>query len=173
MPGVMIETMKMGLEKVFATNSVLATIPVLVPTVVDPKGDGIFKLKGSSGSAGPSAPNVAVCFYGTTTNNQTFLAKISGWSCIGNLWVPVPLLALSGILGTAVGNDGNADVAEANLFADTLTVATQFSPAPFVVNPVDNSVAWAFLDLLGCDRMQIQFSTNGSSVSLNALARSL
>ena len=164
-----ISTLSMPLTKVFrgAECTTDGAIVQLVPTITEPTGDGIVDLRA------PYAFNyLRMCVYGTNTATQTFLARITGWHYLGNLWVPMPLITMTGALGAAPGI-ALTNVGATQLFAKTLAIGTAWSSKYTLISATNIATltAWALVDMLGASKAQIQLSINGSSVTLNALAQ--
>ena len=145
----------------YSTLVTSSTITAPSATATAPTGEGIYDTPINS---------VKLAFYGTDTADQTFTARVTGWSRVGDVWIPVPLLALSGILGTMTGVAGQTLTAS-HLLGDTLTVSTAFTTAYEIINPTANQVAIAKVDVAGCERVQVQVA-KGTAVSVGVLAAS-
>lgn len=126
-------------------------------------------------------------FYGVGTNNQTFSARVIGWSPLVSsglvsvtpdtqIWIPVPLIEVQVTLSsTPIGLAGKAIVAT-ELFADTITITGTTANAGVnvnVVSPANDTIAHLFLDLEGFMAYEVSFTTGASATSCNALVRHL
>lgn len=150
-------------------SSVVTTGSIAAPVAManEPTGNGIFSMAQGSGS--PVALNsAAVAFFGGNSADGTFTARLTGWRRIGDLWIPVPLLALAGTLGAMTGVAGQS-VSVSQLFADTLTVSTAFTNAYEIINPASDQVALVKVDLFGCEKLQVQVA-KGTCDNVGALA---
>lgn len=148
--------------KLFATDVLASSITAPLPTVTDPAV--------SSGFLDTTAGNIAaIVFYGTRTSsdNETFTARITGWRNIALLWIPVPLLALAITQGTSVGVAAT-DVVATEYFADTITASTSFTSAMEIISPADNTIAMVKVDPVGCRYVQVQLA-KGTNATCNAL----
>lgn len=159
-----IATYPCAFTKLFSSDVTAASITAPSATATEPSGDGVFAMNTS-----PVPFNsAAIAFIGGTAADGTFTARITGWRKISNLWVPVPLLALSGILGAMTGVAGK-DVTDSQLFADTLTASSAFTLAYEIINPTADQVAMVKVDAFGCQKIQVQLA-KGTCTSVNALA---
>lgn len=154
-------------RKLFSSNVSGAAISALVPTVTEPEGDGVLGPLRGEFEAGNAA---AIVFYGTRTaaDDETFSARVTGWRKLGDLWVPVPLLALSLTQGTSTGVAGQ-DVGAGEYFADTITASTAFTSASEIISPGSNGIGCVKVDFFGCRKVQVQLAT-GTNATCNALA---
>lgn len=154
-------------DKFHALHSAVVTASSITPpsaTTTEPTGDGIFQM-----ATLPQPTNsAAIAFYGGDAADGTFTARITGWRQLGGLWIPVPLLTLSGILGAMTGVSG-AGVTNLQAFADTLTIGTAFTSAYEIINPTGDQVAVVKVDAFGCDRIQAQVA-KGTCAGIAALA---
>lgn len=176
MSDTLVKTLAGRCRRVYSTDSVVtgstitAPAPVLAKGTTPPLSDGCIEMAGMDG---PSTSNgLKLFFYGTDTADQTFIARAFGWELAGVtelMWVPFPLFAWSGILGSRAGLTGGI-VGSSYLFADTLTIALgNAGVGGEVVSPADNSIAHAIFDTKGARYVSISLARNASSVSLNAL----
>jgi hypothetical protein len=154
--------------KLFAANQTGAAIAAPPPTTTAPTGDGMFSSAPDVSYGEERLNSCGLVFYGAGADNSTFTARVTGWRKVGALWVPVPLLALSGVFGSAVGVAA-ADVLDTERFADTLTASTGYTSAYELISPADNTVACAKVDFFGCQFVQVQVA-RGTATSVNVLA---
>jgi hypothetical protein len=185
------------LQKAFNVNSTATAFATLIPTVTEPVSvrsgevaSGIFDLV--PGGRGLVQDTVLVGFFGAGADNATFDARLWGWDRIGSdpattLWVPRILASFTCTLSTMVGIAG-AKIINTDRFADTLVV-NAVAPQPFfpgvnatpaaefggsikVFSPANNFMAWAEVPLMGCEKLQFDFDSTGSTDS-NAVFRLL
>lgn len=147
-------------------SSVVTASSITAPsaTTTEPTGDGIYRMNVSS----RPTSSVAISFFGGNTADGTFTVRLTGWRKVGSLWIPVPLLTLSGILGAMTGVAG-AGVTNSQLFADTLAISTAFTSAYEIISPTSDQVALVKVDLFGCEKLQVQLA-KGTCDSVGALA---
>lgn len=153
-----IATPKDRFSVLFSTLVTASSITAPAATSTEPTGDGVITAPVNS---------AAIAFYGTNAEDETFTARITGWRRAGELWIPVPLLALSGILGAMTGASGQA-VTDSHLFADTLSISTAFTSVYEIISPTSDQVAIAKVDLFGCEKLQVQVA-KGTCDSVGAL----
>ena len=149
-----IKTWPAAFESLFAAVVTAASITPPSPTITEPTGNGVFAMDQSVGFN-----SAAFAFFGGNSNNGTFTARITGWRKLGDLWIPVPLLALAGTLGAMTGVAGQA-VTNSQLFADTLTASTAFTTAYEIINPTADQIALVKVDAFGCRKLQVQLAKN-------------
>lgn len=150
-----ISTWPARFQSLFTAVITAGTITAPNATTTEPTGDGILTMNNNPGAFNAAA----FVFFGGTAALGTFTARITGWRRIGNLWIPVPLLALAGTLGTMTGANGEV-VTASQLFADTLTASTVFTSAYEIINPTGNQVALVKVDGFGCEKLQVQVAKN-------------
>jgi len=164
-----LSTLIQDFEKLHAANVSAASITAPTPTATAPVDgvDGVIGALSGNDEAGNAA---AIVFYGTRTSadNETFTARVTGWRKVGDLWIPIPLLALTLTQGTSVGVAGQA-VGASEYFADTITASSAYTSAYELVGPADNGVACVKVDFFGCRKLQVQLA-KGTNASCNALA---
>jgi len=171
-----IKTMLGRARRVYNTDSVVtgATItppaPVRAKETTPPLADGCIDTGGMD--AASTCNGLKLLFYGTDTADQTFIARAYGWELAGVtelMWIPFPLFAWTGILGTRAGIAGGI-VGTPYFFADTLSITLgNAGVGGEVVSPADNSIAHAIFDIKGARFVSLSLARNSSSVSLNAL----
>lgn len=149
-------------------HSAVVTASSITPPVAmttEPTGDGVFNMFSTHTVPLNSA---VIAFFGGNSADGTFTARITGWRKIGTLWIPTPLLTLSGILGAMTGVAGTG-VTASQLLADTLTVSTAFTTAYEIINPTGDQVAIVKVDAFGCEKIQVQVAI-GTCNNIAALA---
>lgn len=148
-----ITTFSDAFRSLFSAVVTGGTITAPSATSTEPTGDGILRMDSNPFNSAVFA------FFGGNSNNGTFTARITGWRKIGDLWVPVPLLALAGTLGAMTGVSGQS-VTNSQLFADTITASTAFTSAYEIINPANDQVALVKVDAFGCQKLQVQVAKN-------------
>lgn len=152
--------------RVYATNATDATFPSRVATTTQPADAGVVDLRRVGGSV---YDNVALVFYGTGNDNDTFDARVIGWRKVSTLWVPVPLCQLTATLSAAVGV-ASAAVLDTERFADTVALAAGYNAnvSAEVVTPTGDVVAHVCLDTKGFTLLEVTFDLTGAT-DANAL----
>ena|SRR3990167_10756306 len=161
-----IATLSRDWTKALTTNSTDASFDSLIPTVTEPVGDGVV----SVATLGQTENNVIVILYGTGNADTTFSHRLTGWTHLGTLWVPSPIIEIAATLGTAVGVSGEL-VANTEKFVDTITKTAGPSTAE-LLSPADNRIAWYMIDSLGFEKLEFGFDMTGAT-NANALFRCL
>ena len=180
-----------ALQVALAVNTTNATIAASVPQIATPTGAGVFDL--TNGGTNSLIPRkLLVMPYGVGSDGNTFLMKVMGWRHIGQLgpqsvplWVPVPLIGLSGVISSALPGIASSPLGSTQYFAKTLTITSAGVSEPVITNviggsnlmgtaqrfsPADASApAWALIETYGVEMIQFLFGLNSSSTSLNAL----
>lgn len=141
-----------------------ATITAPSATTTEPTGNGIYDMTQNH----VPLNNAAIAFFGGNANNDTFTARVTGWRRVGTLWVPIPLLAISGLLGNHNGVSAAA-VTNLQFFADTITIDTAFTAAYEVINPGSDQIAMVKVDMAGCEKLQVQVA-KGTAAGIAAMA---
>lgn len=160
-----------GWRKLYAANvSTAGPLSASAPTTTRPTAGAVDRALGGA-LCGRNV--LAVLFFGARSSgdNETFTARIEGWSHLGGLWIPTPLLALTLTQGTSVGVAGQ-DVLNTNYFADTLVADTAYTSAYELVQAAtaDNSIAMLKVDTAGFEIVQVRLA-KGTNASANALVR--
>jgi hypothetical protein len=123
-----------------------------------------------SKSAGPVPTRAKIVFYGTGSDDSTYLARIIGLQVgPGGYYVPVTLWEGTITLSTFVGTSGL--VSGPGAIADIITTGTAGNNGVDceAVNPSDNTPAHLVLDCKGSFGLLLQFNMNSSAISGNAL----
>lgn len=177
------------LQAALATNSTNATIAAATPQVATPSGAGIFDL--TAGQTNSLIPRkLKIIPYGVGSDANTFLMKVIGWQHVGQLgpqstplWVPQPLIYLSGVLSSALPGVAGSPVPATNYFAKTITITSAGVDEPVITetttgvrgtairfSSTDATVpAWAIIELYGIEMIQFLFGLNSSATSVNSL----
>lgn len=135
------------------------------------------------GTGGMAQNGIQLLFYGTGSNNNTFSARVIGWSNIVTdrsarvtddlaLWVPVLLIEVQVTLSSSCPGVAGAAIAATELFADTITITgTTANPGVnvSVISPANDTIAHMFLDMEGSMQIELSFTTGGSATDCNAL----
>ena len=151
-------------QKLLSANSTSASFTARVPTLTQPTGTGVVAVP-------PGMTRVIVMPFGTDAANETGKLQLWGWSAVRSpsggkvLWIPRPICELTATLGTAAGVAGS-EVDENQLFADTL-VADKGVGVDY--DFLDNTTAMLSASLIEDALLEVQFSLNSSSASLNTL----
>lgn len=180
-----------ALQKAFGTNTTEASFASIVPTLTEPVavnigevGSGIFNLV--PGGFGKVPDAVLVGFFGAGSDNDTFDVRLWGWDRIGSVtveWIPRPLASFSCTVSGTTGVAGGA-IVNTDRIVDTIVV-NAIAPQPFIpgvdasaaaitrgtiriMSPANNMMAWAFVPVYGCEKIQFDFdmtgATNGNAV---------
>ncbi len=156
--------------RLFAANQTGASITTPTPTTTAPTGTNVIDL---TGGAAPS--NLAFAFFGAGSDDQTAVARITGWKrCVltGStpIWVPTPLASLNLTLSTAVGVAGAA-IINADRFCDIIAEATVYTTAKEIVQAAspDNTLAVFKLDVFGHEYVQVDVGTGSSATNVNGI----
>lgn len=196
MPDVLINTLSTPWRKVRNTNETSNGYVSKIPRATDPwvsagvtgdadtaTGASVINLLNSQNKSMPIQNGISLLFYGIGSNNNTFSARVLGWSNVGTdradvvtddmqIWIPVVLVEVAVTLSsTPVGLAGKA-VLNTELFADTITITGTTANAGVnvnVVSPANDTIARMFLDCEGQQYIEVQFTTGGSATSCNAL----
>lgn len=126
--------------------------------------------------------NVGVfMFFGTGSDDNTFLARILGWRHIVQrntdwvketaIWIPVPLVELTCTLSTFTGVAGGL-LGTTQRFADTLALVGTTGNDDVsidIVSPANNTPAHIVVDLKGFQKCEVIFDRNSSASSCNGL----
>lgn len=153
------------LQLAYSAKTTASSITAPAPTTTQPSGNGIVDMAITPGKIFNSC---GFAFYGAGSADQTFTGAITGWKKSGSLWIPIPMLTFSGLLGTATGV-ASQNVINTDLFADTLTISTAYTNVYEVLSPGNNTVAFLkMLDTFGCDLLQLQLAV-GTATSVGGL----
>lgn len=166
------QTDALEFTELLAANSTATSFTANAATTTEPTGTGIVTLSRVNGRV---HDNVLLVFFGTDANNETFDARVTGWSKVGTLWVPVVLAEFECILGAGVGVSG-ASVADTDFFVDTIAIDAAFSglsgTAVQVCSPTGDQVAHVLMDMKGFAKMEVEFDLTGGA-SANCLYKLL
>lgn len=164
-------------RRVFASNSTATSFTTRTDTLTRPSGDGVIDLQ-SLGADGVTPNTVAIQFYGTDTNDQTGLCRVYGVSAITESGVTTgyhytPIFSGTLTLNSSLTGVANGPVTAGNYYADTLTrTVGDAGVGDSVISPGDNTgPATLLADTKGHALLVVDLHRNGSSASLNALAR--
>lgn len=159
--------------ELLASNSTATAFAANAPTVTEPTGAGIVDL---ARAAGRVHNNVLLVPFGAGSANDTFDVRVSGWSKVGTLWVPVVLAEFECTLGATTGVAATA-VLDTELFCDTIALDTAYSAlagvSASVVSPANDTVCHALLDLKGFSKVEIEFDRTAGATACNCLYRLL
>lgn len=112
-------------------------------------------------------------------NNGTLNFRVWGWYRIANKsamdsltsyqWTARPLALIAVTLGAKTGVSGGI-VDATTVYADTMTVTTDYGPSPLgvrIVGPAtpDDSTVWAMIDPLGADYIELEGTLSGGSAT--------
>ena len=147
------------------TSSTAASLPALAPTTTKPSGNGVI----DKSSHAPAW--VRVVPFGTGSSGQTVTVRVTGWTIVSTLWVPVILCEFTATLSTCVGVAGS-DVTNSENFADTVSAPiTNFGDAGVDCQPKSPQNATPphyIIDACGCSVFQIDTAL-GTATAGNAL----
>lgn len=173
------------------TNTTDNGFPSKVPTKTMPAGVGDNAAQGTAASVhmlGTNHPNVynswAMKFYGVGSNNNTFLARLVGWTyCKGVLvnnqdsfFDPTDLFEVTVTLTSSVTGPAGGVIDTTNLFADTIVLTANTANAGVninIVSPANDRAGYLIVDFIGFDFLEPIFSTGASATSCNALMRGM
>lgn len=149
------------------TDATDTAFPSRVPTATEPTGDGVVGLP----VEGQAVPSYAVLLpFGTDAADEIFAMRVTGWSRVSGLWVPVTLAELTCTLGTTTGV-ASYTPANTRYFADTLAIVTGTAgQGVAITSPADNSIAHAIVDLKGCEKVEVTFDLD-TAAGANCLVR--
>ena len=185
----LVQTLSNNSRKVRRTNATDNGFPSKLITATKPTGIGDSAAQATESAiifdgsnAGAATYNAVVLqFFGAGANNNTFSARVIGWSKLiedGNVvtqvWVPTDLCELAVTLSsTLVGLAGKTVVAT-DLFADTiaLTGTTANDDVSIdIVSPANDRPAHVVLDIKGFQIIEVTFTTGASATDCNGLFR--
>lgn len=172
-------------RSVNATNTSFAS---KVATLTEPSGDagtatGASVLQLSDGPNGIVPCKALLIPYGTGDANDVFDMRIIGWRRVGSgprpdvLWIPHILASLTCTIGAATGVAASPVVAT-ELFVDTITILseptitadTTRQGTVMTYSPANDTIAWAIVDLQGCEKLELTFdTTTGDPTGANCL----
>ncbi len=170
----LLETLSTPWNKLLAANSTSASFASRVPTLIEPTGGGVIDAS-SPGIVGQNG--LVLRFFGTDTNDETFNARILGWSQtkvsgINLCWDFILLAQFQLTLGNLAGTAGCA-ITATDFEADTISITYGNEDVTLAVVTPGNDVrgAYAVVDLMGALKAEILFDMNSSAVSANCLWR--
>ena len=167
-------------SKVRLVNAEDASFPARVATRTEPSGDAglltsqaIVMLRPTPGE---TVVSLMLVPYGLGASNDGFSMRLIGWKptrrTFGDaLWIPVPLLEMTCLVGAATGVAGSAVLAT-ELFCDTLTGVTNKFNANVtcaIASPQDDTIAHAIVDLRGFSRLEFLFDQTTNTPKMNCL----
>lgn len=143
------------LGKVRTENSTDTNFPASVPTLVEPKGDGVLDLANAPGCLHP-AKTLWLLPFGKAANDQTFNLRVIGWRQVNGLWAPALLCQAAVTLSSSIPGVSGAAVGKYEMFADTVTVTNGVGPV--AGNPPANSLAaYLAVGTEGHAKIEVQF----------------
>lgn len=178
----LLETLSMDFRKARTVNQTSNGFVSKVPINAEPVGDAgtatgsaIIEL---AKDAAVAQNGIVLLPYATGGEDVTFSVRIIGWRRIGRIvasqvWIPINLIELSCTCGASAGV-ANGLVLTTEFFADTITVTTGSTlsgeaAAENIVSPANDTIAHALVDLKGCEKLELSFTTGGSATDCNAL----
>lgn len=182
----LLETLSTAWRKVRATNATDNGYPSRLIRATEPSGTGNSAAQATASAVfenGPSSGQnlLMLKFFGAGSNNATCGARVIGWNKVpgtadptNEVWEPTVLAEIDLTLSsTPVGLAGKI-IAETDLFADTLVIATGYSTAGCdLTSPTGDVAGHALVDLKGSQKWEVTFTTKGSATNVNALAKLL
>ncbi len=172
----LIHTQSVSWVKTHATNATDSSFASKIPKFAAPSGDGVIGL-GHPYNSGVISPNgLMLAFFGAGSENDTFDARIIGWSLAGTdaskIWIPTPLAQFTCTLSAGIG------VAGGYLTATDRTVDTIITHATIpigtagvdwqIASPANDLMASVMIDTKGAQALEIIFDMTGAT-SANAL----
>lgn len=130
----------------------------------------VVSFSGVASVNGQSHNTVLVVPFGTGNDDTTFDMRITGWTKVSTLWIPVPIIAASCTLSTAVGV-ASAAVTNSERFVDTITEVLAPDSAVFY-STTGNRLAWIMFDAMGFQKLEFSFDLTGATIA-NAIYRRL
>ena len=175
-------TQSMSFRKARKTNSTVAsfsarahlgTEPLLDTDAGSATAQVAIDRNGRGGVDGLVQNLLMVMPYAVGADNVTFGCRVYGWRKIGNdpntlLWVAILLADLDCTAGASVGVAGRQVVATER-FADTITLVDGVADFVKVYSPANDTPGYVIVDLLGCQKYELEFETGASATSMNAL----
>jgi hypothetical protein len=156
----------------FSANSTATAFGTLVPTTTKPSGDGVIDMLAESigWGMGVFVPKfLFVQFLGSDANNETYSAKLTGWSPDNQatpIWTPIEI----GLFAVTLGNIAATAYGTNNFLADTI-VLTRGDANMDIISPANDEPASLILHTRGCQLLQFEFNTDAVATDMNALIR--
>ncbi len=170
------------------TNATDNGFPTRVPTKTEPTGtgnnaaqataSGVHSLNGSV-RGGIGQNSVIIVPYGVGSDTNTFVMRVLGWRILSDQsdaalleWIPVKLAEFTCTLTSGATGATGGVLGATNLFVDTIALVGTSGNDDIsidIVSPADNTVGHVVVDLKGSQKLEIVFTTGGSSTSCNAL----
>lgn len=186
----LLETISEFWRKAKRTNATDASFPARVPTKTAPvlqnalaTAAGVYDVVVTKGT-GVVTQNVAqFLFYGTGSNNNTFSARVYGWSHVVPvdqdpnkvLYVPVLIAEVALTLSSTLPGVAGCPVAATELFADTITLTFGNTAKVTVSSPgtttADSGIACVEVDFTGFPVLEVVYQITSGPTDMNALYR--
>jgi len=148
------------LQRAHTANSTATSFTAPAATATKPSGAGVLDFCSNPPSW------LKLLLFGTGNDNDTFDARLIGWSIINSLWVPTILLQCSATLSAFVGVSGG-DVTDSERFADTLSDPVSGMGSAGVDcqkhSPANDTPAFYLLDACGCTLFRLDIDRTGAT----------
>lgn len=183
----LLETISEFWRKVRRTNATASSFAARVATKTNPNPDTPVAASGTSldpiptrGGGGLTQNTAQFLFYATGSDNNTFSARVYGWSRVGpvdqdpnkNIYVPVMICEVALTISSTLPGVAGCQVVATELFADTITLTTGNTAKCTITSPTgDVSAACLEVDFTGFPVLEVVFSTGSSATDMNALYR--
>ena len=184
----LLETLSTNLRLARQVNYTTNGYPTRIPQIAEPTGDAgtatgqaVIDLSISQGIPGQFTQNaLKVVPFGIGSDTNTFSIWVIGWQrvidpagVLATLWIPTTLLIVQCAIDTTNPGIAGSVVSASNYFCDTITVTTGSTlsgeaAAENIISPTD-SPGHFLVDLKGCQKVELAFTTGGSATSANAL----
>lgn len=179
MEDVRVATHSGTMRRIAETSATKSSLTTKLPTITKPSGDGVFTILNAP-SEGMMASAVKIIPYGAGSDGNTFLFDVYGWvrtveeGLSGKtLWVPILLASFTtATLESTLPGVANGYLGTAALFCSTITQTVGnpgISSETIAPGSTANRVVSIVIDTKGCPLIEIDFSTNSSATSANAL----
>lgn len=171
----LIETNRGMWNRLHATNDTSTSFAAHIETFTQPSGESVIPM--GHGESPISTPNgLTMVFFGTTSENDTFLCRVIGWDYSlksgKKVWNPCVLCQVTATLGTETGITGG-EIAT-SLVADTIALTYGNDDVNIsIISPANNVRAHLTLDSVGFPFVQCLFHRNSSAASCNLLYRKI
>lgn len=167
-------------QRALAVSGTATSFATAIPTNIEPFMDGVINVP-------EGMDTLEVLFFGAGSNNNTFDCQIIGLCAAvvrnlppprafiegglgGTLFIQEVLAEITATLSSTVIGVGGCVAIATDLFADTVVLNKGVVGIANTVT-VDACPAKLTLDISGCEKIRLSFSTTSSATNCNALVR--